>query len=309
MQLQANMPYLAEVEGIGGIVARIVAKSYNPTLDQIITTWELEYPRIIHGEFMTHRRFSRNAASSRAIPITKVLEQVANNPATPVHWGKNQPGMQAKEQLTGLKLGITQAAWLLAAKASSAAAWVMHKMGAHKQVANRVLEAYQFMKVVMTTTDINNWYWLRDHEDADPTIHELARCMREADTQVTALTLDAGEWHMPYYRGGYWDAGCEESLEDALKISSSCCAQASFRTLDTSLEKARRVYQRLVDSEPVHASPFEHQATPITQTDNRLDVAYWQQGITHVDRDGIFWSGNFKGWVQHRQLIPNNYKA
>jgi hypothetical protein len=124
-------------------------------------------------------------------------------------------------------------------------------------------------------------------------------------------------WHTPYYGEGYWDCLSGDSLEDALAISSSCCAQVSYRLLDDSIEKARMVYKRLVESSPVHASPFEHAATPMKgsgEEPSGWDMAFnhsgfpesWENGVTHSDRQGNLWSGNFKSWIQHRQLIPNN---
>lgn len=302
------MHYLSEVKGRCGIVARVVAKSYNRLLNKTAITFELEYPRYIHSEFMTHRQFSRNAASSRAIPVANIISQVWNNPALPVHWGKNQPGMQAKTSLEGIALSLATLAWNGAAKAAAGFAWVMNKLNLHKQVANRILEPFQIMKTVMTTTELGNFYWLRDHPDADPTIHELARCMREADAFATAVDLLPGEWHMPYYGTGFWSENAGDSLEDALATSSSCCAQVSFRKLDGSLDKAHKIYARLVESEPVHASPFEHQATPIHSGNLTKPPSKWANGITHKDRKGMLHSGNLAGFIQHRQLIPNNVK-
>jgi hypothetical protein len=300
--------YKSEVSGKGGISARVVARSYNPLSASEIITWELEYPRIIHAELMTHRVFSRNAASSRAIPIIKVLEQVRDNPAMPVHWGKNQAGMQASQELEGEALRRVQAAWLVAANEAASVADEMAEIGAHKQVVNRILEPFQFMKVVLTTTEVDNWFWLRHHEDADPTIHELAHCMAASMECADVLYLHPGQWHMPYYLNGFWDCSSDVSLEDALKISSSCCAQVSFRSLDDSLERATRVFNRLIESEPVHASPTEHQATPMKPVAVGTMPHGCEPGVTHVDRNGNYWSGNFRGWIQHRQLIPNNAK-
>jgi hypothetical protein len=131
------------------------------------------------------------------------------------------------------------------------------------------------------------------------------------------VQLSSVDWHTPYFGEGYWLKGCGIPLEDALAISASCCAQVSFRSLDDTLEKAKRIYERLVVSEPVHASPFEHQATPMQNynegygekmVNSTVYPKSWKAGITHVDRTGNFWSSNFKGFIQHRQLIPNNLK-
>lgn len=282
------------------ITAKIIALSIAPD-GQLIVTWELEYQRFIHGEFMTHRLFSRNAASSRAIPINSMIQAVFDKPAAPIHWGKNQPGMQAKEELEPFEMAHVMLMWEEAAYEAAISARAMDLMGAHKQVANRILEPFQWMKTVMTATCMENFFWLRNHEDAQPEIRELARLMWEALEDAVPRLLKPGEWHMPYFNSGYWTEKCGVSLADALAISSSCCAQVSFRKLDDTLEKAHFIYNKLVESEPVHASPFEHQATPM-----KRNADFRNKGITHKDRAGNFWSNNFVGWIQHRALIPNN---
>ena len=294
------------------ITAKILAYSIAPN-GQKIVSWELEYPRFIHGEFMTHRLFSRNAASSRAIPVSAMIQAVLDNPAMPIHWGKNQPGMQAKEELGTFRKKAAKKMWKLAARAACKLAAAMNKIGLHKQASNRILEPFQTMKTVMTATCMDNFFWLRNHEDAQPEIKVLARLMWEALNSEDPVTLQPGDWHVPYFGEGYWLKGCGIPLEDALAISSSCCAQVSYRRLDDTLEKAQMIFQRLVESEPVHASPFEHQATPIEfpqageyEGDVSFQVVLHQKGVTHIDRAYKAWSGNFIGWVQHRQLIPNN---
>lgn len=294
------------------IYAKIIAHSRAPN-GQTIVTWELQYPRLILAELNTHRQLSKNSSSSRAIPIQTIIDMVRTSPAMPVHWGKNQPGMQAHEELTGDLLAAVKRVWIESALDAARNAEIMAKYGAHKQVANRVLEPYQWMKTVLTGTCVDNFFWLRNHEDADPTIHALAKAMWESLKESKPADLKPGDWHVPYYDDGTWRASVYEdnTLEEALAISSSCCAQVSYRKLDDSLEKAELVYDRLVGSEPVHASPFEHQATPMTPSHTWEMDWYdkdfiWPKGVTHKDREGNYWSGNFKGWIQHRQLIPNN---
>lgn len=285
------------------ITARIIAYSRAPN-GQLIVTFELEYQRFIHGELMTHRLFSRNAASSRAIPVATIIEQVRTDYAAPIHWGMNQAGMQAKQQLVAPQLNEVQGMWEDAAMEAAYIAEKMAGCGAHKQIANRILEPFQWMKTVVTATCFENWFWLRDHEDAQPEIRALAVAMLEQLDNTNPADLTPDDWHMPYFGEGYWLLDCGIPLADALAISSSCCAQVSFRKLDDTLEKARMIYNRLVESEPVHASPFEHQAKPM-----KRGADFRNKGITHKDRAGKFWSGNFVGWIQHRQLIPNNVAA
>ncbi len=290
------------------ISAKIIEDSINHRGTRI-TTFELEYPRFIHAELMTHRVFSRNSASSRAIPVNKVIELIEKELAAPVHWGKNQPGMQAKEELDGVNKEAVIALWNEAARQAVSIARIMNAQGAHKQVINRILEPFQHMKVVVTSTQWENWFWLRNHPDADPTIKALAEKMWEQFNGFPRL-LSPGEWHMPYVSssliaGGqifYDDNGDRISAEQALMISASCCAQTSYRKTDGSLEKAEDIFKKLVESEPCHASPVEHQAQCFNP------CFYWPAGVTHRDQSGTYWSGNFKDWIQYRQLIPNNAK-
>jgi CheY-specific phosphatase CheX len=189
------------------------------------------------------------------------------------------------------------------------------------------------MRTIITATEWNNFFWLRVDEDADPTIKELAEAMyfvSEDHKQFTEF-LKPGEWHTPYVEHEYI-AGTTQlqyltrdvdgnqvvlSLEDALAISSSCCAQVSYRRLDATKDKALSVYGRLLTGKKVHASPFEHQCTPMKDLTPRVffnggnDVEIkcdLEEGVTHIDLKGQGWSGNICGWVQHRQLLANNVK-
>lgn len=285
------------------INANIVADSVSP--DGIrITTFELEYPRFIHSEFMTHRVFSRNAASSRAIPIKTMIDLIKNNPAIPVHWGKNKPGMQADEELQGKELEEVQALWAKARDYACQIAEEMSEKGAHKQIVNRILEPFQNIKVVMTTTEIGNFLNLRDHKDAQPEIRVLAKKIKEKYNDSKPFQLDYDEWHTPYYKNGFWTKDDKDySLDEALMISASCCAQVSYRKLDSGIEKAKEIYKRLIESKPIHASPFEHQAKPINMNSNISRSSWNKLGITHMTADHKLWSGNFCGWIQYRQLI------
>lgn len=324
------------------ISVKIVADSISHSGIRIIT-FELEYPRIIHSELMTHRLLSRNAMSSRAIPIKKMIEQVQQNPAMPVKFGKNQPGMQdAGEHSAQLGDGYSaEEWWKLAGLSAARFAAEFADAGYHKQIANRLLEPYQRMKTVVTATDWNNFFWLRVDPDADPTIYELAKAMKEASDNSIPDPLEPGQWHTPYvdHVYGFEDIDDKEcavfegycvldeenkpvmlTLEEALAISASCCAQVSYRVLNTSKEKALDIYEKLVSGNKVHASPFEHQATPMTEyreieNSDYLTIGHinfprdpssWEEGITHADRQGQLWSGNLRGWRQHRQLVPDN---
>ena len=292
--------------------SKIIAKSYNPHLNTTICTFELDYWRAIHAELLTHRMFNKNSQSSRAVPITAVIKLVAENPAGPQFWGANQAGMQASQEVQDIP--AAKEAWKRAANRAVESALELNSLGLHKQIVNRVLEPFCNIKVVLTATDFNNFWWLRKHKDAQPEFKYLAEEMHDLYFGTPSETLLYGDWHVPYVNTDktsgatsrvYLDEkGNVISANEALKISASCCAQASYRKNDTSLEKAESIFSRLIESEPVHASPTEHQATPM-DAGCTLNAT---KGVTHEDKNGVLYSGPLRNWIQHRQLIPNNAK-
>jgi hypothetical protein len=275
-----------------------------------LTTFEFEYPRFIHSEVMTHRMLSKNAASSRAIPIERMLETIKTDPAMPIFWGKNQSGMQAKEELVGIEKETAVEGWLMAMHDACYHSDFLAKGGLHKQLANRVTEPFQTMKTVISGTEWANFFWLRDHPDAQPEFQRLAASAKAAMDISVPMCLEPGEWHLPYIQVrrpagvvSYYTKGAELSLRDAQIISASCCAQVSYRRLDDTLQKAQMIFDRLIHTQPVHASPIEHQASPIPDL---MGFEVWPKGVTHMRRDRSMWSGNFRGWVQFRQTIANH---
>lgn len=238
-----------------------------------LITLEIEMHRFVLSEFNTHRMISRNFQSSRAVPVEKMIEQVRNDPAMPVHWGQNQSGMVAKEELDDPS--NTKAYWRNAAEWAAKIAEGMNEEGAHKQIVNRILEPFMWTKGVVTATerDWNAFFKLRLHKDAQPEIYALAAKIKEAIDSSKPVELKQGWWHTPYYAGGVWtpfheDEDCTNypaTLDEAIQISASCCAQVSYRRLDDSLEKAEKIYAILnlpedgvYPEDPPHFSPTEH---------------------------------------------------
>ena len=307
-----------------------------------LTTLVLEYPRIIHSEFMTHRMFSRNASSSRAIPVEKQIERVENDPFVPTYWGANQKGMQAVKQCDN-KIIITEASsdvnwedyeytreeyWYQACDAALTHAENFLKAGYHKQLVNRLLEPFSHIQVVVTATEWEGFFAQRLHPAAQPEIQELARVMKEAMDSSTSDKLNPGEWHLPFtevedIRSIYTLFKVETSqdliniqTQDILrKISVARCARVSYGLNDRGwgdIEKDLALYDMLLAQ--WHFSPFEHQATPMTNSNafdrapsySPMEVLRQDTGTTHMDLEGDLWSGNFKSWVQNRQLIQQN---
>lgn len=328
--------------------AKMIADSISSITGIRMMTIQVDMPRIVLAELNTHGALCKNTSSSRAIPVPTLIKQVRDNPAMPVRFGAANKGMQDAGPHDG-KVTVfdpengwigasAQLAWKDAAEQAAEVAENFHNAGYAKQICNRLTEPFQWSRVVLSGTDWENFLWLRNHYMADPTIEAVAIAIEEVMAKSTPVVLNPGEWHVPYYNDGVWKPSDKltfltaghstvvdkfgHSLEHALMISSSCCAQASYRQLDDTVEKATRVSANLnlrgeQPDEPVHASPLEHQATPIEPTHIDEDPAYdrnsyfpgtWQDGITHIRRDGTLCSGQLRGWVQHRQLIDGNVK-
>lgn len=287
------------------ITVKIVADSISPEGIRL-TTMQLRYPRCIHAEFMTHRMFSRNASSSRAIPVQRLIQDVMDDPFVPSYWGKNQPGMQAREEHDALvpffpcqirsdeNLFLSREdAWLAARDEAVTAARAFDTAGYHKQIVNRLLEPWAHINVVVTATEYTNFFALRDHPDAEPHIAILAREMKAAMEASEPELLRHQEWHLPYvFETHNLDWSDPDTTDNAIKISVARCARVSYLTQEgnqPSIEADLALYDRLVGGVPLHASPTEHQATPIYLGNRGL----------------IPWSGNLKGWDQYRKTLPN----
>lgn len=307
------------------IKATIIADSVHHATGTRITTFELVYPRFIHSEFMTHRVFNRNASSSRAIPTSKLIEQVRNEPVMPSHWGKNQKGMQAEEELTPMEIEDAKFIWDNAASAAAVYAEQLRRGQVHKQIVNRILEPFTHIRVVVTSTSWANFYGLRDHKDAQPEIRELAQAMRKAHDESIPRKLKQGRWHLPYITnidrvGAYNFCKHQRITRDEpsdaevygllLKVSAARCARASYNNFEgrpSTIEEDLGLFAKLVENQPIHASPTEHQATPMNLGEkyvNNMNPVTWEQGVTSMDKEGNLYSGNLLHFIQFRKLIP-----
>jgi hypothetical protein len=271
------------------ISAKILTDSLSPE-GKRLTTMELRYPRFFHAEFMTHRVFSRNASSSRAIPVERLILDCLEDTAIPSHWGKNEPGMQAREEHDApvwidngsgsCSEGTPQEAWNAARDAAVAHARAFAAAGYHKQIVNRIIEPYVHINVVVSATEWDNYFKLRMHPDAEPHIHLLATAMYEAKGNSIPNQIPHNGWHLPYVTQEDLDAVSGDVMALAM-ISAARCARVSYKTHDGAkpdVTKDFALAQRLATSG--HWSPFEHQAMP---------------SITNF--------GNFRGWRSLRTML------
>jgi thymidylate synthase ThyX len=301
------------------IESKLILTSKNRETGVSLYTFVLTYPRVVLAEVNTHRMLSRNTASSRAIPAKKQRQRVLDDPFVPITIGQNQKGMQAGEELTGWRRFVAIQTWKLARYPNVLASWILEKVGAHKQVVNRLVETWTWTQQVVTCTDLKNVFKLRNHPDAEPHFHELARQMqeqveyvenlfdvinfdsREPDGRPAALDdvnpgrgiyrvqmLRLGDWHLPFI-----DSRDETKvtptldlepvpLETLKQVSTARCARTSYYLPENGKWSTadRDVELCTRLSSSGHWSPFEHVATPV------------------ADRIYI---GNFFSWKQYRK--------
>jgi hypothetical protein len=294
-------------------LARVLADSLSPHKVRL-TTIELVMPRIVLAEFNTHRQlmgdaesdyvnpFSRNSASSRAIPIEKMIERVIDDPYVPDAWGVNGKGMQAHGNFTDPDKIEECYAWYLESRDLAVEqAKRGDELGIHKQTVNRLIEPYMWHTVIATATEWSNFFNLRCHEAAHPAIRNTAEAARAAMAASKPTKLEFGEWHLPLVDER--DNGLRRT--DKIKLSVARCARVSYLTHEGIRDPKADLdlYERLISGG--HMSPAEHVARPMSMHDVGAAMEKFA-GVT-CDRTKVnpaqHFSGNFRGWVQHRKTV------
>lgn len=329
------------------IEAEIVADSINQQGDRL-TSLVLTYPRIIHAEMMTHRMFSRNASSSRAVPVKKMIESVRNNTFCPIEFQKAHKGMQGSEYFVGSDKQDYINLWLESAELALEQAEKMDKKGISKQIINRILEPYQYYTVLITgsqeswdnffelrnpvyeteigvfkskrdalisyaeggvmanlpTTDLE---WMQVNKgQAEIHIMDLSEKIYNAMNESTPEQLNPGEWHIPMLS----EEDKELPIDLQLKYAVGVHANTSYTVVGDgrklTLPHAIKIHDKC--KEEVHSSVFEHCARAMSDE----EYVKFRKGETFedtsVDISSLGWCNNFKGFIQYRYLIENDYE-
>jgi thymidylate synthase ThyX len=257
--------------------ARVLLDSVSPAGIRL-TTLEVTFPRFVLAEFNTHRVLSRNSASSRAVPTSRLIERAESDPVLPLEWGRNQKGMSASDVLAAAEEGEARRIWLSARDAATAHARKLLELKVHKQEVNRLLEPFLWHTVIVTATEWENFFALRCAPNAQPEIRAAAVAMRDAMGASRPLALSYEQWHLPLVLPD------ERNLDTQTlkRVAAARCARVSYLTHEGTREIAKdlELYERLKRDR--HLSPFEHVARPA--------------------RDEGF-HANFRGWVQMRHEI------
>ncbi len=321
------------------ITAKIIADSINPK-DCRLTSWVLEYPRFVHAELMTHRVFSKNSASSRAIPIETMIKQIQDNPAMPEWWGKNQSGMQAKEELSDVcreqwfdiyddpfehrpvlkseaspcgayeqvshfvsDIEYAQYLWLKARDCAIGYAKDLNKLGLHKQITNRILEPWFHIRVILTGTEFDNWFALRSHPDAQPEIRVLAEKMLELYNASEPKSLAPGSWHIPF--GDNID---EDKLLPLININDV----SKGVTADPSVYK-EEIKKKIAIARCARVSYLNFEGKDDYAADIKLCDRLFANNPKHLSPtehvaqslNSDQFIGNFRGWKQYRKFFSD----
>lgn len=270
---------------------KILADSISPSGVRL-TTMQVTFPRFILAEFNTHRMLSRNAASSRAIPVAKRIQELRDKgPFIPEAFTRNKRGMQGGEGLDGLDGTMAAAAWVQAAAWAITHAEDLARVGVHKQYANRLLEPFAWVTVVVTATEWDNFFHLRCHPDAQPEFQRIANMMYAARSHSEPARVGNGEWHLPYILP---EDRLVQSYTELPAVSAARCARVSYLTHEGTRDIKADIAlgERLASAG--HLSPFEHPAKAMY-----ADPVHKQRDKTH------WYGGNFFGWKQYRKMIPN----
>jgi thymidylate synthase ThyX len=263
--------------------AKVILDSISPTGVRL-TTIVATFPRFILAEMNTHRAFSRNTASSRAIPVEKMIQSVRENPFIPESWPKNKPGMQATELFSGLMCESNRSQWVNARDSALVWAESLSYGGVHKQIVNRLLEPFSWTTQIITATEWDNFFKLRCHPDAQPEMQKIAGLIRDARDASTPCQARYGEWHMPFYDP---ESEVFVGVDQERQVAVARCARVSYLTHEgkRDVQKDLELYEKLLTSG--HWSPFEHIAIPM-----------------RPDFSGAAPYSNFYGWHQFRKDFP-----
>lgn len=309
------------------ISAEIVADSINEQGHRI-TTMILTMPRFVLAELNTHRMLSKNSASSRAIPFKTMHGIVFNDPFIPIAFQKTHSGMQGTEYFLDEDAQIIEGMWVAGSAVSCVVAEDLDRKGVTKQLTNRMLEPYMWHKVLVTATEWDNFFGLRDHEDAEIHIAKLAGEALKAMNLSTPILLKPGEWHLPFGDTFEKDLLAKDAAELGITVADlkiavaiARCARVSYNNFNGSQHdyiKDYGLFTKLFINQPIHASPSEHVAKCMTKKDylcslrgtigeecldlNSDTITFSISG----NKDLFGWCRNFRGWIQYRTLLTND---
>lgn len=285
------------------IDAKILADTIS-TNGARITTFEVLCPLHAHVHMLTHRAFSRNAQSNRAIPSKIVIKDRAVY--VPSFWGKNKKGMSPKgEEITGLKKVLAIIIWNSTSMVCKLSVRLLSALGLHKETANRLISPFLMVNSIITATDFDNFFNLRISEHAQHDISILATKMKKLLDESAPVISNV---HAPLVH----DREKEELYEYAKSIYSTYdisggrmklyaianrifnniivqavvgrCARVSYSTHNGFIDINKDINLHDLLLKDRHMSPFEHVAVASGCDDRHANLKGWYSYRSNIER-------------------------
>lgn len=260
--------------------AEVILDSYSEENNSRLITLKIVFPRTVLSQFNTHCSIAKNFQSTRAIPLAKQIEAVETDPFFPTYYTGAQKGMVGADK-SGEEEWQTVAHGIARDNLLATIEWVkdLDQHGVHKQDAGRYLEPWMWECGIVSSTNWNNYLWLRTADDVYPPHRELAMEIGRAIMQSSPTYLGVKEWHIPMLSED--EMGSEAfSLHGRLCMSVARIARVSYlrQEVKTTVLEDEARHNDL--SRSGHWSPFEHQAQVMNPNDRSV--------------------GKFKGFRQYR---------
>jgi hypothetical protein len=296
----------------------ILADSLNVATGDRITTFLLKrFPYTLVQEPSTHRilrwsghcvsgdlnpfgeTVSRSSASSRAIPISKIIERILEDPFIPT-WTAKQKGMQGKfDALDKGQIAVANDGWRKCMYAAIEQARILDEAGIHKQHANDLLKPYMRIPILVTGTEWENFFNLRcNKKTVRPGFYEQAVAMKEAYNTSEPVALQPGQWHIPF--SGRLDDHLD--LKTKLKIVTARCARLSYASHDGVFDRDRDISLHDTLLKEKHSNPFEHSAMAV---DRKLSDYPEYAEIETDEASYIVNTRNFRGFYSYRAHLED----
>lgn len=290
------------------ILLKYSSNKYNNT---DFATFLIRFPKILLAELNTHRQLVRNCGSSRAIPSETFIDSIMNDPYIPP-FSQNRPGM------TGLSLEYdseeyqeAEELWLQSRDYLCDIVKDYKDLGIHKQDANRLLEPFYHVDLVLSGTDWSNFFKLRTAPDAQPAFRAIALKMQQLLLDTTPDVLVPGEWHIPFM-----DVHPDTdilSLEDKLKVAIARIARVSYSSHGSDkydIKADLDLADKLMTSG--HYSPLEHVArcistTPLATNPDIKDIDPKLAGYLFWDTEANYyrWTRQYSGFYTYRHHMED----
>lgn len=275
--------------------------------DHELVTLQLEYPRIIHAQFLTYGLIRRNTSSSRAVPVKRTVDILEERgPYIPEDLLYNKAGMKGGERLSPEDAAEARSIIEGIYAACLDGTKRLEALKLHKQDANRYLDYFTMVRVIATAARCEWDHFLAQRDvgvyHAQPAVTVLAQKVREALEE--SVPVD-GVWHVPWAKpsGPHWEPTYDEVL-----IACGRAARVSYARDDVSDDFKERLDRFLAEG---HTTPFDHVAVydeggTIYDTggnDFNIVTPYSVAEFVHVSADT---RNMTRGWVPISALVRNS---